>query len=144
SGYTASVRAVIPATKGHAQSLRIVQRYYAPIKSDGKEAWRPATVEVGGDVAIAFADLETRYGCAAPGPCDVRVPPAANPHVIRWGRQGITGVPVTLMAQLAPAYAPTVPSPATPDMAAPQQSTPTEPANPSNMSPDTPQDSNGM
>jgi hypothetical protein len=145
SGYTASVRAVIPATPSPVAPLRVIERYYASIKSDGKQAWRPATVEVDGDVVVAFTDLEKRYGCAAPGPCAARgkLPAAANLHVIRWGRQDITGVPVTLMAQLGPA-AQTVPAPAPGDMAAPQQSAPDQPPEAPDTGQEAPQNSNGI
>ena len=149
SGYTASIRAAIPAALNAAAQLRIVERYYAPIKSDGKDAWRPATVELDGDVTLSFAELESRYGCAAPGPCAKRgsLPAAANLHVIRWGRQNITSVPVTLMAQLGPAPE-TTPVPAPGDMAAPQQSRPGQPPEQRPESPDTapetPQNSNGI
>ena len=139
SGYTATLRAVIPA--GQAP-LRVTERYYGPIKSDGKQAWRPVTVEVDGDVTLTFSEVETRYGCTAPGPCKTRgsLPAAANLHVIRWGRQNITGVPTTLMAQLAPTPE-TVPAPAPGDPARPQQPAPDR-ETPND--PETPQNSNGI
>lgn len=147
SGYTASVRAAVPAAHGPVPLLRIIERYYAPIKSDGKEAWRSATVEADGDVPLGFADLESRYGCATPGPCAIRgrLPAAANLHVIRWGRQSIAAVPATLLVQLAvPQNVPAPDNPSPPEATAPQTSQSETPPAPEGTSPDTPQDPNGL
>ncbi|HEY1961570.1 MAG TPA: hypothetical protein VGG69_04045 [Rhizomicrobium sp.] len=145
SGYATSVRFSIPAAAGSPALLRVVQRYYALIKSDRKVAWRPATVEVGGDVALAFADLETRYACPAPGPCTIRgkLPTPSNLHTIRWGRQSIAAVPLTLMAQMAPPLQTSSAPDGAPGETAPQMPPEDPTPEPTEPLPDTPQHPSG-
>jgi hypothetical protein len=101
---------------------------------------------VDGEVPLGFADLETRYGCAAPGQCTIRgrLPAAANLHVIRWGRQSIAAVPVTLMAQLVPPpqNVPASDNPSPPEATTSQPPQPAAPPAPAEA--DTPQEPNGM
>jgi hypothetical protein len=150
SGYTAALRAQLgQAHSGPPTLLRIAERYYAAITSDGKQAWRTAIAEIDGDVALGFAELESRYSCPSLGACVTRsiLPVPASPHVIRWGRQDIASVPVTLLAQLAPTpqtlAAPDAAAPAAPDASAPQTPAPDIPPAPGDTTLETPPHPNG-
>lgn len=139
SGLVHTVRAQLAST-GAAPApapLRIADRYYSAIQSDGTRAWRSSVVEIDSDVQIGFADLELRYACSSGAACRPRGPaPASNGlHLIRWGRQLIAAVPPALMAQMAsPPAAPAASTPpvaaqpsAPQDDTAPPTSTPTSP-----------------
>lgn len=129
SGLVHTVRAQLASTGAAAAPLRIADRYYAAIQSDGTRAWRSSVVEIDTDVQIAFADLELRYACPAGAACRPRGPaPASNGlHLIRWGRQLIAAVPPALMAQMAAPPAVAQPSAPQDDDTAPT-STPASPA----------------
>jgi hypothetical protein len=105
SGVVHTVRAQLASTAGGSTPapLRITDRYYSAIQSDGTRAWRSSVLEIASDVQIAFADLELHYSCSAAAACRPRGPaPASNElHLIRWGRQLIAAVPSTLLAQMA-------------------------------------------
>lgn len=118
SGLVHTVRAQLTSTAPASPPLRIADRYYSAIQSDGTRAWRSSVVEIDTDVQIAFADLELRYACPAGATCRPHGPaPASNGlHLIRWGRQLIPAVPPALMAQMA--AAPAVPAANTPAVVA--------------------------
>jgi hypothetical protein len=106
SGLVHTVRAQLASTDAAPTPapLRIADRYYSAIQSDGTRAWRSSVVEIDTDVQIGFADLELRYACPPGVACSPRGPaPASNGlHLIRWGRQFIAAVPPALMAQMSP------------------------------------------
>ena len=104
SGLVHTVRAQLASSGTTPAPLRIADRYYSAIQSDGTRAWRSSVVEIGSDVQIGFADLELRYACSSGTACRPRGPaPASNGvHLIRWGRQLIAAVPPALMAQMTP------------------------------------------
>jgi len=109
SGWSASVR--LPP---NAPTMRMMERFFAPIRGDVTQAWRDRVVEISGDTKIGFADLQKRYVCAAGAACMARYAPAENGlHVIRWNKTLIAAVPAPLLAQIAVplAVAPVAPGP---------------------------------
>ncbi len=104
SGHVRSVRAqVTSAAAAAATPLRISDRYYAKVRSDGTQVWRDAVIEIDSDVQIGFAAWQSRYDCPANTACRPRgASPASNGlHLIKWSRQLIASVPPKLLAQIA-------------------------------------------
>jgi hypothetical protein len=119
SGMVRNVRAPQTTAASTPAPLRISDRYFSAIKSDGMHVWRDNVVEIDSDVAMTLTDLVARGACPLNGPCNVHTPAVSlrGFHLIRWQHQLIAAVPPSLLAQLAPAPAPqtTVPAgPATP------------------------------
>ena len=87
--------------------IRISERYFSAVKSDGTHAWRDNVVEIASGAALVLSELEA-HACPESGPCNTRRPAAAADgfHFIRWQHQLIAAVPPSLLAQLAPAPAP--------------------------------------
>jgi hypothetical protein len=129
----ATPRQTVPPTP---PMLHVGERYFSPIRSDGKSAWRDAVFQVDGDVQIGFSDLEARFGCAVGASCAPRgrMPPASSAHVIRWTRQLVAAVPPSLMAQMSPAQTQVVPA-ASPSTNPPLQPSSPQPEENSNESP---------
>jgi hypothetical protein len=134
SGLVHTVRAQLASSGTAPAPLRIADRYYAAIQSDGTRAWRSNVVEIDSDVQIAFAGLELRYACSPGAACRPRGPaPASNGlHLIRWGRQLIAAVPPALMAQMAPP--PAVPAASTSAVMAQPSVPPDDTAPPTSIS----------
>jgi hypothetical protein len=118
SGYVRSFRAQIPATDLASTPLRLSDKYFSAVQSDGVKVYRAAIVEVDSDIQIAFADLEMRYGCdlSACKPARGSAPVSNGNHLIKWSRVLVAAVPAQLLAQIAP---PPAPPSATPSAAAP-------------------------
>jgi len=118
SGYIRSFRAQLPAAGAAPQPLKIVDRYFSPIQSDGTKVWRAAIIETDADLPVSFVELQTKYGCDASAPCKPQhaVQAQNGIHLIKWIHQLVASVPQTLLAQIAPP--PAVPDRA-PDTAAP-------------------------
>lgn len=143
SGYVRSFRAQIPATDLVSTPLRVSDKYFAPVQSDGVKVYRTAIVEIDSDVQIAFADLETRYGCdlAACKPAHLARPISNGNHFIKWTHVLVAAVPAPLLAQIAPP--PTAPamdagqggSPAPGSPAAQSPVAPASPAQPREAAP---------
>ena len=115
SGVVRTVRAPQLATAaGTPAPLRISDRYFSAIKSDGTHVWRDNVVEIASDVAMTLSDLEVRRACPLNGPCNVHAAAGSlrGFHLIRWQHQLIAAVPPSLLAQLAPAPAPEMTVPA--------------------------------
>ncbi|HEY8696187.1 MAG TPA: hypothetical protein VIM02_01100 [Rhizomicrobium sp.] len=119
SGYAHSFRAQIPATDLVSTPLRVSDKYFAPVQSDGVKVYRAAIVEIDSDLQIALADLETRYGCDAATckPVHGARPVSNGNHFIKWTRVLVASVPAPLLAQIAP-------PPATPAIGAAQGGSP--------------------
>jgi len=119
SGYVRSFRAQLPATGAAPQPLKIVDRYFSPIQSDGTKVWRPAIVETDADLPVSFVDLQTKYACDASAPCKPQraVQAQSGIHLIKWTHQLVASVPQTLLAQIAPP--PAAPVESAPDAASP-------------------------
>lgn len=111
SGYVRSFRAQIPATDLASTPLRVSDKYFSPVQSDGVKVYRAAVVEVDSDIQIAFADLEMRYGCdlSACKPPHGSAPVSNGNHLIKWSRVLVAAVPAQLLAQIAPPPAPSPP-----------------------------------
>lgn len=144
SGYVHSFRAQIPAADLVSTPLRVSDKYFAPVQSDGVKVYRAAIVEIDSDLQIALADLETRYGCDAATckPVHGARPVSNGNHFIKWTHVLVASVPAPLLAQIAPPpAAPAIDagqggSPATPSSAA---GTPLAPVTaPAAAVPDTP------
>lgn len=119
SGMVRTFRAPQTTAATTPAPLRISDRYFSAVKSDGMHVWRDNVVEIDSDVAMTLTDLLARGACPLNGPCNVHTPAVSlrGFHLIRWQHQLIAAVPPSLLAQLAPAPAPqtTVPAgPATP------------------------------
>jgi hypothetical protein len=104
SGYVHSLRAQIPAADLVSTPLRVSDRYFAPVQSDGVKVYRAAIVEIDSDLQIALADLETRYGCdvATCKPSHGARPVSNGNHFIKWTHVLVAAVPAPLLAQIAP------------------------------------------
>jgi len=115
SGYVRSFRAQIPATDLASTPLRVSDKYFSPVQSDGVKVYRAAIVEVDSDIQIAFADLEARYGCdlSACKPAHGPAPVSNGNHLIKWSRVLVAAVPAQLLAQIAPPPAPSATPPST-------------------------------
>jgi hypothetical protein len=134
SGVVRTVRAPQSATAASTPApLRISDRYFSAVKSDGTHVWRDNVIEIDSDVAMTLTDLQARRACPLNGPCNVHTPAVSLKgfHLIRWQHQLIAAVPPSLLAQLAAAPAPemTVPAGAAAPAEAPTAGTPaTSPA----------------
>lgn len=115
SGVVRTVRAPQSATAASTPApLRISDRYFSAVKSDGTHAWRDNVIEIDSDVAMSLSDLEARRACPLNGPCNMHTPAVSlrGFHLIRWQHQLIAAVPPSLLAQLSPALAPEMGVPA--------------------------------
>jgi hypothetical protein len=142
SGWSASVR-----VQPNAPTMRMTERFFAPIRGDAIHAWRDRAVEISGDTKVGFADLEKRYACAASAACVARYVPAENGlHVIRWNKALIAAVPAPLLAQIAVplAVAPVAPAP-TPAPAQENEAAPGDgTASPASSADNVPENPNGL
>jgi hypothetical protein len=104
SGYVHSFRAQIPAADLVSTPLRVSDKYFAPVQSDGVKVYRAAIVEIDSDLQIALADLQTRYGCdvATCKPVHGARPVSNGNHFIKWTHVLVASVPAPLLAQIAP------------------------------------------
>lgn len=117
SGWSRSLRLWLALDGAQVDSVRVADRFYPAIRSDGANVWRDSTIEIDSDLKIGFGELQARYACVSPSACPAQraVAPTAF-HFLRWGKQRVAAVPPLLLAQLAPA---TEPAPVQPDIAAP-------------------------
>ena len=76
--------------------MRIAERYFPPLKSDGTQVWRDSVMEIDSTLPLGLADIQT--GRPTPAP--------ANQHVICWSRQLEAAVPPSLLAQFVLSPAP--------------------------------------
>jgi hypothetical protein len=115
SGVVRSIRAAQSATAASTPApLRISDRYFSAVKSDGTHVWRDNVVEIDSDVAMSLSDLQARGACPLNGPCNGHTPAVSLSgfHLIRWQHQLVAAVPPSLLARLAPAPAPETAIPA--------------------------------
>jgi len=138
SGYVRNIRASLTTTVAAPATLKVSDRYFSPIQSDGAKVWRPAIVELEVDLPIGFTDLESRYACDTGTTCKPlhALTPATGIHLIKWTKQLVASVPPQLLAQIAPPPAPPAVTPADSGPAPAAQTPPSEtaptPASPQN------------
>lgn len=104
SGWMRMLRAPLGQTGAAPSPMRVADRYLPPLRSDGKQVWRDASIEIDSEVPLRVSDLDNRYRCAPGALCNPRGPVVtpSTVHLIRWGKQMIAAVPPALLAQMVP------------------------------------------
>ncbi|MBV9570380.1 MAG: hypothetical protein JO056_03975 [Alphaproteobacteria bacterium] len=129
SGWSRTLRVTLAQNTAPADALRIADRYYPAMQSDGTQVWRDSAIEIDSDLPMAFGELQARYACVSRSACTAQraVAPSAF-HFVRWGRQPVAAVPPSLLAQLVPAATPVQPEIGTPEPV-PEPAPPPSPPN---------------